>query len=187
MRVYDAVLFAATKESQRIENEPITGKSFNRHWRATNICQTAAQEGQLLHPRVLHQILAEGLTQPPDHAPGDYRTLNVYVNQGGGQRHVFPSHQEVPALMAEWWDKAQQAVLLHDPDLRYESARWAFHAAYESVHPHPDLNGRTGRCLLWAMAMLANVPIDVIQYEHRSKYYERLETWRQKHPNLMWW
>lgn len=180
------LLATATEESQMIEGEPLTGRSFDNHWRATLLCRTVAEVGQLLHPRVLHQVLAEGMPLPPNHAPGDYRSVRVYVNTHIGVHH-FPLPDEVPLLMDMWWDKAQRALWLHDPDLRHESVRWALHAAYESIHPHPDLNGRTGRCLLWSMAMLANVSIDVVQYKHRSQYYERLQTWRQEHPDLTKW
>ncbi|KKL23018.1 hypothetical protein LCGC14_2429580 [marine sediment metagenome] len=186
MRNYDAVLFAATKESQRIEGEPITGKSFDNHLRAALACQVAAQERQLLHPRVLHHILFEDLVPHKlavglNMDRGDYRPFGAYVDQGGGQRHSFPAPTAIPELMEEWWRELISAHLLGD--LNSISVRWDFHAWFEAIHPFFDGNGRTGRLLWWGMAMLADAPIEVVTCEDRYAYYDRLEEWRRANCN----
>ncbi len=184
----DKLLRHLTEQSNLIENEPITGPSFDTHWRATLLCRTAAQEKTLLHPRTYHQLLFEGLPSDPRHTivPGEYRDVDVYVVQDSGQRHVFPRHHQVLTLMQAWWIKAQEALLFGNPDLRQDSVRWAFHAWFETIHPHQDGNGRTGRLLLWNMDMLARQELTIITFEARHQYYQRLEDWRAKNPDSDW-
>ncbi len=176
------LLCEATQQSQLIEQEPVRGKSFTNHWRATLLCRTAAEQGQLLHPRVIQQVLSEGLSLPPGHQPGDYRRIRVYVNTADGPHH-FPPPEQVVGLMQMWWGKIQEALLRGDPDLRQERVRWAFHAWFESLHPYPDFNGRVGRCTLWGTDMLAARELTTITFEARHQYYQRLGDWRAENPD----
>jgi len=61
--------------------------------------------------------------------------------------------------------------------------RWKFHAWFESIHPFLDGNGRVGRLLWWNMAMLTNERIEVIAFEERQVYYDRLSVWREVYSN----
>ncbi len=192
MKTYsDELLRHITEESNRIENEPITGPSFDNHWRATLLVRTAAAENTLLHPRVLHQLLYEGLPisnvmgAPTDALKaGDYRphNLHAYVIQDGGRKHWFADPTEVPALMTTWWDTAR-FLLFTNPKLNTAARRWSFHAWFEAIHPNVDGNGRVGRLSWWNMTMLVNECIEVVAYDERLTYYDRLEEWRQEHGN----
>ena len=189
MRRYSSeLLYHATRESNRIEGEPVKGKSFDNHWRATLLCRTAAEQDQVLHPRVLQQLLFEGipfknvsgtLLLPPE--PGDYRPMNVFV--GRPRHHMFPPHQSVPGLMDEWWLWLWGAKNCQSPDLHQNLVRWWFHAWFESIHPFLDGNGRTGRLLLWSMAMIAGEDIEVIMADEADAYFARLAAWRTDHCN----
>jgi len=107
MEYNDDLLRYATEHSNRIEGEAITGPSFENHLRATLLVRRAAEVNQLLHPRVLHQLLFEGLpinsTMRPRTliVPGEYRRrgVKVYVVQQDGREHYFPDSELVPGLM----------------------------------------------------------------------------------------
>ena len=68
-------------------------------------------------------------------------------------------------------------------DLRQDSVRWNLHAWFEAIHPLIDGNGRVGRLLWWNMTMLVGAPIEVITFNERFAYYDRLEEWRKTNCN----
>lgn len=193
MRYSNDLLRHATEQSNRIEQEPVKGKSFDNHWRATLLCRRAAEHGQVIHPCVLHQLLFEGIpiNSPPQLSlllePGAYREFDVAVNLGGGKTHTFAPHADLTILMDEWWQEYLKILevgkVFAAIDLRQDHIRWDFHAWFEAIHPFPDGNGRVGRMLWWNMAMLVGVTIEVVTYEERYAYYDRLEQWREAHSN----
>lgn len=184
MTYSDELLYYATEESQKIEGEPVQGKSFTNHKRATLLTRTAAESKQLLHPRILQQILAEGLSLPPNHQPGDYRSVRVYVNTSSGP-HFFPPPEQVSALMSAWWDQWERFWTKNRDAINQDLVRWWFHAWFEAIHPFPDFNGRTGRCLLWGTDMLVDKEIEIVTYSERQYYYDRLVAWRVEHCNKL--
>ena len=181
----DSALHYATEHSNRIEQEPVKGLSFDNHLRAALLARTAAEVGQLLHPRVLHQLLYEGLPSDPRHTivPGEYRDVDVYIMQGLGKEHHFPSFQQVPALMDALWGQLWSAQHYGSPSLKQAPVRWSFHAWFESIHPFQDGNGRVGRMLWWNLEMLMGTGITVVAYEERDDYYDLLDAWRLLHGN----
>lgn len=190
----DNLLHHLTEQSNLIENEPITGPSFDTHWRATLLVRTAAEEKTLLHPRALHQLLYEGLPitnvrgAPTDMLkPGDYRpyNMNAYIVQGDGHRYFFADPTDVPKLMETWWQQAEQALWFGSPAPGSESVRWNFHAWFEAIHPFVDGNGRVGRLSWWNMTMIMNDDIEIVTSDERGAYYERLEEWRKEHCNKL--
>ncbi len=192
----DNLLRHLTEQSTLIENEPFTGHSFDNHWRATLFCRTAAVVKTLLHPRVVHQLLYEGLpftnvagdAVPGGLKAGNYRPphLAAYVvRERGGTAHYFADADKVPLLMSTWWNQAEHALWFGNPAPGQTKTRWNFHAWFESIHPFVDGNGRVGRLLWWNMTMIMNESISVVSYDDRNAYYDRLEEWRNEHGNKL--
>jgi len=50
-----------------------------------------------------------------------------------------------------------------------------FHARFEQIHPFSDGNGRTGRLLMLAQALQANIAPPIIVKERKHAYYKYLE------------
>ncbi len=193
MNYNDDLLRYATGHSNRIEGEAITGPSFDNHLRATLLVRGAAEVNQLLHPRVLHELLFEGLpinsTMRPGAliVPGKYRPpdVRVYVqSQDGRSQHFFPDGDLVRGLMNSWCMTAE-TMHQHGMPRTHEEMRWLFHAWFEAIHPFVDGNGRVGRLLWWNMAMIAHARIEVIAFEERQVYYDRLGVWREVYGNKM--
>lgn len=184
MRQYsDQLLYHACQESNRIEGEPLKGRSFDNHFRAALLARTAAEFQQLLHPRIVHQLLFEALPIDDDlqHLlrPGDYRPpgVNVYVRDAG-IKHVFPDAMRVPPLMDAWWDQWEGYWESNRGVLKQDLVRFWFHSWFEDIHPFHDGNGRTGRVLWWNMTMLVGKEIEIIPYEEREYYFARLRDCR---------
>lgn len=191
MAYNNELLRYATEHSQRIEQEPVKGQSFDNHWRVTLLARTAANVHQLLHPRVVHQLLYEGLPMPANlrHLglqAGDYRPVgvNAYVVGQDSRNHMFADSLEVPALMRAWWAQWWESWAYSSPDSKDDLVRWWFHAWFEAIHPFVDGNGRVGRVLWWNMAMVAGKSIEIVAFEERQFYYDRLESWRRDYCNV---
>lgn len=191
MMASNELLYHATRESNRIEQEPVKGQSFDNHWRATLLCRTAGQEQTLLHPRAYHQLLfegiptnwgVEGVRDSKVTSAGEYRLVEVYIDTPSG-RNFFAKAADVPTFMATWW---QEWCALPESifDLSDEEIRWNFHAWFEAIHPFPDGNGRVGRLLWWNMTMIVDQDIEVVTYNERQQYYDRLEHWRRNYCNV---
>ena len=181
----DSALHYATEHSNRIEQEPVKGMSFDTHLRAALLTRTASDAGQLLHPRVLHQLLYEGLPSDPRHpvVPGEYRDVDVYIMQGLGKEYHFPPHKKVPALMSTFLNVLWSAQHYGSPWLGHDHVRWGFHAWFETIHPFQDGNGRVGRLLWWNLEMLMGKAITVIAFEERHDYYDGRDLWRRDYCN----
>lgn len=203
--MYDEMtLIRAVVESNKIENVAPGREVFDRHMEALLACQIAAEEGQILHPRVLHYLLTAGMPEADNHAPaqpGTYRhgDQHAYVYINSWQTREFAKPDRVGPMMASLWqvlshslDSNWPANIANQHDLprlqrRTPEAciedRWNIHAWFESIHPFTDGNGRVGRLLLWNLEMFARVPLTIFLYENRFAYYDRLEAWRDEHSN----
>ncbi|GAA4181750.1 Fic family protein [Gryllotalpicola koreensis] len=92
---------------------------------------------------------------------GRYRTEQVWIGGSLPQdaKFVPPHHERVPAAMDDLVEFA------HRTDLPVLVQAAIAHAQFETIHPFPDGNGRTGRALVQAMlrngGLLKNMTIPV--------------------------
>ena len=150
----------AINHSNAIESVPIDTQEWRNHFAVGRAVIIAASVGQLLHPRVLHSLLFEGVSIP--FTAGEYRNVAVRVGS-----YLPPKESEIPRLMHDWWIQAEQI-----------SNPWESHIGFEAIHPFQDGNGRVGRLVMWNKELLTNVALTVIRYDDRLDYYTRLETGR---------
>ena len=96
----------------------------------------------------------------PEHT-GEWRTQQVWIGGGyGNSPHsasfVPPHHERVRALMDDLVAFARRTDLPALPQIAIA------HAQFETVHPFPDGNGRTGRALVQALLHRLGVTRNVI-------------------------
>jgi Fic family protein len=113
---------------------------------------------------------------------GRWRTDQVWIGPGtAGPRladFVAPDSERVPALM-----KDLTAFMTRD-DLPVLALAAAAHAQFETIHPFPDGNGRTGRALVHAilrnraMTRYTTVPISAGLLVNTGAYFEALTNYR---------
>ncbi|QNE34884.1 Fic family protein [Leifsonia shinshuensis] len=120
-----------------------------------------------------------------DHAPeltGGYRREQVWIGGSGVSPHgaafVPPHHERVPAAMGDLvafmgrWDIP---ALVHAA---------VAHAQFETIHPFPDGNGRTGRAIVQAMLRRSRttstvvVPVSAGLLHDVDGYYDALTAYR---------
>ena len=94
---------------------------------------------------------------------GIWRPVNVMIR---GSPHVFPRHEEVPALMRRLldWYKASEG-LIHPVELAAK-----FHTKFTTIHPFADGNGRMARLLMNYMLQLNGFPFTNIPLKRRGPY-----------------
>jgi Fic family protein len=118
----------------------------------------------------------------PEHT-GSWRTQQVWIggvgNSPHGARFVPPHHERVPALMD---DLLRFAVRTDQPALAQVAVA---HAQFETVHPFPDGNGRTGRALVHAMlhrfgiTRNVTVPVSAGLLQDTHAYFDALTSYRE--------
>jgi Fic family protein len=97
---------------------------------------------------ILDMHEARGGGAPPAHL-GHWRRHQVWVggsNYGPhGAAYVPPRHERVPPAMADL------VAFMRRDDLPALVQATIAHAQFETIHPFPDGNGRTGRSLIHAL------------------------------------
>jgi Fic family protein len=114
---------------------------------------------------------------------GGWRTQQVWI--GGGYSNsphaasfVPPHHERVPRLMEDLVAFARRVDLPALPQIAIA------HAQFETVHPFPDGNGRTGRALIQAMLRRlgvtrdVTVPVSAGLLRNTSGYFDALTAYR---------
>ncbi|GAA1316380.1 Fic family protein [Leucobacter albus] len=117
---------------------------------------------------------------------GAFRDQQVWIGGGSLSPHgalFVPPHQDrVPALMADCVEFAERTdipVLVH--------AALA-HAQFETIHPFPDGNGRTGRALIHSMLRASGltrnvtVPVSAGLLRNNEYYFAALTEYRAGNP-----
>ena len=127
----------------------------------------------------MHRVLLE--TTAPD-IVGHWRDQQVWIGGGGVSPHgavfVPPHHDRVPALMLDTMEFARRV------DVPVLAQVAIAHAQFETVHPFPDGNGRTGRALVQGMLRAAGVtenvtvPVSAGLLGDMGRYFDALTAYR---------
>lgn len=117
---------------------------------------------------------------------GEWRRQQVWVGGVGNSPHsaafVPPHYERVPQLMDDALVFARRADLPALPQIAIA------HAQFETIHPFPDGNGRTGRALAQAMlrrlGITANVtvPVSAGLLRDTDSYFRALTAYRTGDP-----
>jgi Fic family protein len=110
-----------------------------------------------IHLRLMNGIVSDA---------GQYRQHGVRIM---GSRTTVANWLKVPELMS------QLAIDMNTDDDDVLSLLAKTHADFEKIHPFSDGNGRTGRLLLLAMALRANLTPPIVVKERKYAYYKYLE------------
>lgn len=127
----------------------------------------------------MHAALV-GKTEPG--MAGRWRTEQVWIGGDSfgphGAAFVPPHHVHVPSLMADLIAFAGRA------DLPLLSQAAVAHAQFETIHPFPDGNGRTGRALIHSMlrghglTRSVTVPVSAGLLVDTGAYFDALTAYR---------
>jgi len=96
---------------------------------------------------------------------GRYRRHGVRIM---GSRVSTSNWQRVPQHLDELMTSDESKT-----DLITEIAY--FHAKFEKIHPYSDGNGRTGRLLMLAQALMLSTVPPLVAKERKKAYYKYLE------------
>jgi Fic family protein len=97
---------------------------------------------------------------------GMYRMHSVRIM---GTHVPLANWAKVPDLVVQLTNK------LNQPSKDMVVTLAESHAAFEQIHPFSDGNGRTGRLLLFAQALKANITPPLVTKERKFAYYKYLE------------
>jgi Fic family protein len=117
---------------------------------------------------------------------GHWRDQQVWVGGSGygphGAAYVPPRHERVPAAMADL------VAFLRRDDLPSLVQATIAHAQFETIHPFPDGNGRTGRSLIQALlrakrlTRTVTVPVSAGLLTDTDAYFDSLTDYRRGEP-----
>jgi len=117
---------------------------------------------------------------------GRWRAEQVWIGGDSFGPHdaafIPPHHNHVPALMADLVKFTRRA------DLPLLSQAAIAHAQFETIHPFPDGNGRTGRALIHAMlrgqglTRNVTVPVSAGLLTDTNGYFDALAAYRKGDP-----
>ncbi len=115
----------------------------------------------------LHGMLMNGIRDDA----GFYRKHGVRIV---GANIPTANHLRVPELMTA----ITQDIKKGSSDTCSHIAE--IHARFEKIHPFSDGNGRIGRLIIHAMALLQNLPPAIFHQEQKHIYYSALQKAQQK-------
>jgi len=97
---------------------------------------------------------------------GTYRNHGVRIR---GAHVPLANYLKIPDLIDNWCQLANSETTDNIELLA------TTHAKFEQIHPFSDGNGRTGRMLLFALALSRSLVPPILKREKRSAYYKYLE------------
>lgn len=120
----------------------------------------------------MHRNLKEGVFEDManGYAVGDWKKR---VNVVGHITTALP--QEVPEKINALLEDYNRKKVVELKDIA------KFHAAFESIHPFQDGNGRVGRMIVLKQCLDANITPVIIRDENKIEYYRCLEKAQNNH------
>lgn len=133
--------------------------------------------------REIHERLLRGV-RGAHLQPGELRTSQNWIGPAGATLNqaafVPPPPHEVPKALSDL------EHFMHAKDAMPELIRIGLtHAQFETIHPFLDGNGRVGRLLITLLLCEQGTLLSPVLYlsyylkEHRTEYYDRLQSIRQ--------
>lgn len=173
-----AVLLAEMGSSERRNAAEIVG---NVHAMRAALELAERVDGQAI--LAMHSALMS--THYPAMA-GRWRTEQVWIGGDSygphGASFIPPHHDHVPSLIADLVAFARRS------DVPVLSQAAIAHAQFETIHPFPDGNGRTGRVLVHAMlrghglTRNVTVPVSAGLLMDTATYFDALSVYREGDP-----
>lgn len=127
----------------------------------------------------MHQAL---LSETDPDIVGRFRDQQVWIGGGSisphGANFIPPHHERVPELMVDLMTFARRV------DLPVLAQTAIAHAQFETIHPFPDGNGRTGRALIQGMLRAGRitrsvtVPVSAGLLADVEEYFDALTAYR---------
>lgn len=112
---------------------------------------------QAIHLRLMNGVISDA---------GHWRSHAVRIH---GAHASLANFIKIPELIANWCNTANGET--KDPIGLLASS----HAAFEKIHPFSDGNGRTGRLLLFALALRLGLVPPILPRDRKTAYYKYLE------------
>lgn len=112
---------------------------------------------QAIHLRLMNGVISDA---------GHWRSHAVRIH---GARVPLANFIKIPELITNWCNTINSET--KDPIGLLASS----HAAFEQIHPFSDGNGRTGRLLLFALALRLGLVPPILPRDRKTAYYKYLE------------
>ena len=145
----------------RIKETPLT-QNFIRGLHRTLLCEDYS----------VHKELPGGIQVGYVVHAGQYKTRPNSVITRYGDRFVYASPEETPALMTDlvdWFNSAEREGKLSPVELAA-----LFHYRYIRIHPFEDGNGRIARLLVNYILARHDIPMVVVRSRKKDEYLEAL-------------
>jgi len=114
----------------------------------------------------LHRILTKDIL--PEKYSGKFRDVQVFIR---GVEVIPPKPKDIENEFRELMKWYRKNKLKYNPIV----VGAYFHAAFESIHPFIDFNGRVGRLILNFFLFKNKLPMINIKNEEKLKYYKALK------------
>lgn len=161
-----------------LEGLTIGGKTTKEHLEAINhktaidyieeIAQKKTKNIKRTDVLAIHRIILRGIDDPN---AGSYRAYDVYVNKGGGEKHMFPAPSKIENLMDNFYLWLKENKNMHPVLLASEA-----HYRLVSIHPFIDGNGRCARLLMNLILIQNGYPPAIIKMAKRKEYIQTIQS-----------
>jgi Fic family protein len=160
-----------------LEGLTIGGKTTREHLEAINhksaidyiedIAQKKTKNIKRTDVLAIHRLILRGID---DSNAGSYRAYDVYVNKGGGEKHMFPAPNKIENLMDNFYLWLKENKNMHPVLLATEA-----HYRLVSIHPFIDGNGRCARLIMNLILIQKGYPPAIIKMTKRKEYIQSIQ------------